>query len=233
MTRLSMKDMDAPLRAACEAAGGRRKLARALGLHTTGMNWRTTPKHHLFAVAKLSGIDAEVLRPDLKDYIDAEGRRRWMAKARDRFSLARAAVPVAPGPQGALDAASVDILISLVAAKLTSEETGIPLAKIFVGQTREAMTARTRAMGLALVAGRAAASTIGRFYGVTRQAVDNAGERWIRARDGDHPEDLLDPAEYGPGKVEERGRVRPAKTGDAGLQAAEARFRAAIEGEAA
>ncbi len=58
------------------------------------------------------------------------------------------------------------------------------------------------------------------MYDCSRQNVDNACNRYLRARDGDDPDDVDDD-----GKVVERGRLRAAKLEpDAALWAAEQKF---------
>ena len=49
-----------------ERAGGITALARALGIHhTSPREWRRVPAERVFAVAKIIGVPASELRPDL------------------------------------------------------------------------------------------------------------------------------------------------------------------------
>jgi Bacterial toxin YdaS len=59
-------DIDPGKRAAIEAAGGYRELARALGLsHTSVIRWDMIPINYLFQVEEITGIPRERLRPDI------------------------------------------------------------------------------------------------------------------------------------------------------------------------
>ena len=57
---------DLPLQRVCRHLGSATALARALGLTKSAVQqWHRIPAHHVPAVAKLTGIDAHKLRPDL------------------------------------------------------------------------------------------------------------------------------------------------------------------------
>jgi DNA-binding transcriptional regulator YdaS (Cro superfamily) len=57
---------DTGLLLAIEAAGGIRPLARKLGIdHTSILQWKQIPATRLIAVEAATGVDREILRPDL------------------------------------------------------------------------------------------------------------------------------------------------------------------------
>ena len=59
-------EMDPGKRAAVEAVGGIRELARRIGLsHTSVIRWDTIPVEHLFLIEEVTHIPREVLRPDI------------------------------------------------------------------------------------------------------------------------------------------------------------------------
>lgn len=218
---------DEGLRAAVEAAGGRRALARALGLKHR-MDWCTVPQDRVFQVAEATRLDPVRIRPDLEAFIRDERRRRRLAQVRDQFSLVRAAAGAEPrDAHWSLEEGMLDMLTTFAAVRFAAIERAIPSADVFTGRTPEARAARAWAMALALVVGRARATNIGGVFGVSRQNVDNASERYLRARDGDDPDDFL--AGGDAPRVIERGRVRRAKAATDDLWAAEARFRAQLE----
>jgi hypothetical protein len=99
------------------------------------------------------------------------------------------------------------------------------------GKSRVDEAARALAMGLALVAGRARATNIAGVLGVSRQNVDNAAERYLRARDGDDPEDFIGGGNTdGRGeRVFEAGRLRLARAADPHLWALQRRYEAFVE----
>jgi hypothetical protein len=62
-------------RLAIEASGGHKKLAQQIGLTAQAIYvWEVVPEWHLTEVARISGISAHVLRPDL-DALKPEHRR--------------------------------------------------------------------------------------------------------------------------------------------------------------
>lgn len=61
-----METMDPGKRAAVEAAGGIRELARRIGLsHTSVIRWDMIPVEHLFRVEEVTRVAREKLRPDI------------------------------------------------------------------------------------------------------------------------------------------------------------------------
>lgn len=59
-------DRDSALILAIKAAGGPRKLAKKLGIHSQAISqWKKVPPRRVIAVEKESGIPRHVLRPDL------------------------------------------------------------------------------------------------------------------------------------------------------------------------
>lgn len=218
---------DPGLIAALDAAGGVRPLARAIGLrHQSVAKWETVPQDRLMAVAEATRQAAEILRPDLEDWILAEKVRRRMAASKQHYSLVRAAVGVGEVPKADADTLMMEMLIAHAAARFAARERDLAFAHVLVGRRRPEMGARAWAMALAHVAGRCSSSAIGVFYGTSRQNVDNASERYLRARDGDDPDDFLAGE-----RVIERGRLRAAKTAATDLWAAEARFTALLQGQ--
>lgn len=225
---------DPGLARAIAAKGGLRPLARALGLAQASLQkWPAVPQGRVFAVARATGILPEILRPDLEDWIREERGRQRLAAARERFSLAKAAViPFADPPPSLIDQLTIDLWVSMAAVRFVAGERAVAIGAVIGGRSRFEMGARAWAMGLAHVAGRASSTAIGAFFGTSRQNVDNASERYLRARDGDDPEDFV-AGQDGKARVLERGRYRPAKTAALDLWAAEARFSALIEGDPA
>lgn len=212
------------------AAGGPAALARLIGISRQALwRWTQVPADRLWQVADATGVAPEQLRPDLVDEILEERRRRRMAVARERHSLIAAAVPRTGGAVSPEDQETLDILATLAAARFVAAERNLALAAVLLGREREAAGARAWAMALALVVARGRATTIGGFFGTSRQNVDNAAERYMRARDGDDPDDFLDAGLSG-GRVIERGRIRKAKAADGAWWEAERRFAAVIGG---
>jgi hypothetical protein len=226
--------MDAGMKAAVRAAGGVRPLSRLLGIsHTAVLKMATCPQARLFDMAAKTGLDPIDIRPDLDGWIYGERSRRRMAVAREYHAVIRAAVGKVPAENRSLDDGERDILVALAAARFAAQERGLPLATVMAGRRKVEAGARAWGMALALVVGRARATTIGVMFGTSRQNVDNASERYLRARDGDDPGDFL-AGDWpdGRARVIERGRIRKAKIGGSvDFWAAEARFRALIEGE--
>jgi DNA-binding transcriptional regulator YdaS (Cro superfamily) len=63
---VNMESMDPGKRAAVEAVGGIRELARRIGLsHTSVIRWDTIPVEHLFLIEEVTNISREILRPDI------------------------------------------------------------------------------------------------------------------------------------------------------------------------
>ncbi len=59
-------EMDPGKRAAVQAAGGIRELARRIGLsHSSVVRWDMIPIEHLFRVEEVTRVDRRVLRPDI------------------------------------------------------------------------------------------------------------------------------------------------------------------------
>lgn len=222
---------DAGWQRAVEAAGGIRALARAVGVQRQAVqNWLRVPQDRVFQVARLTGLAPALLRPDLADWIVQErGRQRWEA-ARETFSLVRAAVPIAlPAGRASLDQLSVDLLTTLAAVRFVAGERELAIGLVIAGRRRPEMGARSWAMGLAHVGAGASSTVVGGFFGTSRQNIDNAAERYLRARDGDDPDDFI-LGNDGRERVIERGRLRPAKAAALDLWAAETRFKALLEG---
>ncbi|MNV63794.1 hypothetical protein D3C71_1564020 [compost metagenome] len=126
----------------------------------------------------------------------------------------------------------LDLGLVVAAVKFAAVERGLASVAVISarggqgGAPTPEQSARALAMGLAVTVGRVSAETVAGVMGVSRQAVDNAAERYLRARDGDDAEDLDG------GRVMERGRLRRAKSADEGLWAAERRFLQQLAGEA-
>ena len=58
--------MDSGLKAALEAAGSMRALARALGIsHQAVIQWTRIPTERIIEVERVTGVDRKRLRPDL------------------------------------------------------------------------------------------------------------------------------------------------------------------------
>jgi hypothetical protein len=123
----------------------------------------------------------------------------------------------------------VDLLIALAACRFVADRRRLGMAQVLAGEARHHAGSRALAMALAHTVGRASSETVARLYGCSRQNVDNASERFLRARDGDDPDDFVD----GAAKVIERGRLRRAKVADQALWALERDFAAIIAGEPA
>lgn len=231
---------DAGTLRALEKAGGVRKLARLLKVHPSSVGgWRRVPRDRLFEVAAATGLDPEAIRPDLKDVIEAERKRRWFERARERFAVTSGlgGGTAVVRSQDKPDPRSLDLLdLGLVTAALrfAAEDRGLTVRAVIGAPTGGAggtpspeQSARSLGMALAVVVGRVNAETVAAVVGVTRQAVDNACARYLRARDGDDPDDVED------GKVIERGRPRAAKGASDTVWEAERRFVARLAGDAA
>jgi len=230
MTRLA--DCDPGLRAAIAAAGGRSALMRAIGMRAKNHRWRTTPQRWLFAVAEATGLDPAMLRPDLAAWIGVErARLARIAGGEDAFGLAFVARRAGSRQIGfSLDAEMTDLWAVMAAARFAAFERRLRIKQLFTGETRAEQSARAWAMALAHVVGRASHTHVGAAFGVSRQNVQNAAERYIRARDGDDPDDFVQGLAGGAPRVVEASRLRGVKTADETLWQAEQRFRAQLEG---
>lgn len=220
---------DAGLALALAAAGGQRPLARRTGLALGKIqHWTRVPQPHLLHVARATGLEPEELRPDLAAWIERERMRRIMLRARERFAIAAAAAAGSSELPG--EAEMLGLLHTLAAARFASQARGVQFERILFGPNRPEESARAYAMALAVNVARVSSTAVAGVYGCSRQNVDNASLRYLRARDGDD----LDDAEIGDdgaARVIERGRLRRAKEGgDAALWQAEQRFAAVIEG---
>lgn len=227
---------------AVEKAGGLLALARGLNaVPSTVSRWNRAPRERLFAIAKVAGVEPEQVRPDLADWIKAERHRDWLERARSRFAIRSGFVGASATVRrerdhAAPDAQTMDLLdlgLITAAVRFVAAERGLTPGAIMGaarggagGSPTPQQSARSWAMALAVVAGRVNSETVAGLMGVTRQAVDNAAERYLRAREGDDADD----AEAG--KVMERGRARRIKAADPALWDAERRFVAQLAGEA-
>jgi hypothetical protein len=206
-------------------------IGRAAGVRKQSVTeWRRVPREHVFAVAAAAGVEPEELRPDLAAWVEAERERKWMERARERFAIST-------GMQGGTatvrsierpDPRTLDLLdlgLVMAALRFVARERRLKVPAILaapIGGTMKRtpeQSARSWAAALAVVVGRVNSETVAGVVGLTRQAVDNATERYLRRRDGDDPE-LID-AE---GWVWERGRRRVPKQGDPEAWAAQRRF---------
>jgi len=210
---------------------GVRPLARKIGLCAgTVSGWRRVPRARLFDVASAAGCEPEQARPDLKDWIEAERQRKWFERARSRFAIrsgmgdgtATVRSVDRPDPQ-TMDLLDLGLIVA--ALRFSAEERTLTVRQVLSaaaggagGTPTPEQSARSFGMALAVVVGRVNSETVAGLVGVSRQAVDNAAERYLRARDGDDPEIIE------AGRVIERGRARAAKTASADVWAAERRF---------
>lgn len=228
-----MSERDEGYRLVLQTVGGLNKLADRLGIKRQSMDWRSVPQKRLFEVAELSGLDPARIRPDLADWIVEERKRARMTLARERFGLAIAILT--PDPRAAArrmtDEISLDIMVAIAACRFVASERKVSFAAVMAGVGKEDQAARALAMALAHVVGRARSSNVGAMFGTTRQNVDNASERYLRARDGDDPDDVIGEGADGKARVIERGRVRRAKDAAEELWDLETRFAAALAGE--
>ena len=66
MELMVTKIKDAGVRAAVQAAGGFHALGRSLGIsHEAIRQWQRVPDRRIIQVEKVTGVDREILRPDL------------------------------------------------------------------------------------------------------------------------------------------------------------------------
>lgn len=241
------KGREAGLVLAIDGARGVRPLARGVGRPPSCVSrWRKVPRELVFKAAAASGVAAEEIRPDLADWIKAEREREWMERARARFAIRsgfatpsgeRATAKVKSArDHAAPDGRTMDLLdLGLITAamRFVASERGLTVRAIIGaarggagGSPTPEQSARSWAMALAVNVGRVNSETVAGLMGVTRQAVDNAAERYLRARDGDDVE------EAEAGKVMERGRARRIKEADPALWDAERRFVGQLAGDA-
>lgn len=225
---------DQGVKLALAGAGGVRPLARKLDLPASRVcRWPTVPKELLFKVERLSGVDAEVIRPDLAEWIDAERHRSWMQRARQRLGFTGMEGATAKTRRAESDAAVMDLLdLGIVTAgvRFVAQEKGLTSHAIMAakggngGAPTPEQSARSLAMGLVVTVGRVNSEVVASIMGGTRQAVDNAAERYLRTRDGDDAEDQEG------GMVLERGRLRRAKVASDDLWQLQNAFVASLGG---
>lgn len=236
------KGRDQGLVLAIDGARGVRPLARGVGRPASCVSrWRKVPRDLVFKVAAVSGVAAEDIRPDLAGWIKAERERDWMERARARFAIRTGfeggtAKVKSARDHAAPDGRTMDLLdLGLITAamRFVAAERGLTVQAIIGaarggagGSPTPEQSARSWAMALAVNVGRVNSETVAGLMGVSRQAVDNAAERYLRARDGDDVEEAED------GKVIERGRARRVKEADPALWDAERRFVGQLAGEA-
>lgn len=216
-----LETRDQGLARAIEGAGGVRALARALGLSPSSVcRWEVAPKDLLFKIEKASGVDAAEVRPDLADWIEAERHRNWMAAARKKMGLSELEGAKATARRANSDAAVMDMIdlgLVVAAVRFVGQRRGLDPHAIITakggagGAPTPEQSARSLAMGLVVTVGRVSSETVAAVMGGTRQAVDNAAERYLRSRDGDDADDMMN------GRVIERGRLRRAKAADESL----------------
>lgn len=220
MTSTAMASQDPGLRAALAAAGGLRALARRLGVrHGAVQKWGRIPRERVMSVAAATGLAAEALRPDLVDWFYVQAVKQVAAEVENRWR------------EPTVDEGLLDVWAAVAAALFVSRERRLASDRVFRGRRREEEEARALAMGLALVVGRARATCIAGVFGCSRQNVTNAAERYLRARDGDDPDDYIGGADVdGKARVLEVGRLRLAKTADPDLWALQQRFEAFLAG---
>lgn len=193
--------------------------------------WRRVPRELVPAAARASGLRPEEVRPDLAAVFQAERLEAMRARAIERFALSsglgegrvRIARGAPPKP-AVVETELLDLGLVMAAMRFAAEECGLSTAAVIGarasngGAATPEQSARARGAALAVVACRVSSAFVAGLLNVSRQAVDNAAERYLRARDGDDPELVED------GYVIERGRRRLAKAADADLWSAEARF---------
>lgn len=227
-------DMDEPLREAVRRSGGRAPFFRRLGLKARP-HWRTTPAERVFEVAKISGLQPAHLRPDLADWLAAESERRAQAEAGPGLTLPDLAESLADRWDGpSLDAGLTDLWATFASVMFVARERRLKVQAVCYGKGAAAEAARTYAMALAHVVGRASSTNVANVFGCARQNVDNASERYLRSRDGDDPEDHIK-GQFSDGRprVLEIGsnRLRLAKGADPALWDAQQRFETFLRGE--
>lgn len=192
---------------------------------------RRIPRGRLFEFAAAFGIDPLEARPDLAEWIEAERARRASADAA-LPELGQAVERRWDAP--AIEAGLVDLWTALAAILFVSRQRDILVQLVYRGKGRQSEAARAYAMALAKVVGRASSTHIAGVFRCSRQNVDNAAERYLRARDGDDPEDYIKgqfPDQIP--RVWEVGtnRLRPAKVAQDGLWEEERQFEALLTGQ--
>lgn len=231
---VGLAQMDAPLRQAIACFGSVTAFFRAVGAPGRP-DWRRVPQSRVFDVARLTGIAPQVLRPDLAAWIAEEALRRERAAAAGVDSLqalGRAVEHRWDGPD--IEEGLVDLWASLASVHFVARKRGLKAQQVYAGRTAGEEAARAYAMALAKVVGRARSTHIANVFQCSRQNVDNAAERYLRARDGDDPEDFIRrqfpdgaPRVYEPGS----NRLRRAKAATAGLWEDQVAFERFLTGE--
>lgn len=231
-----LREMDDGLQLAVNAAGGVRRLAKRLGLRTPGIPWRSVPQDRVFEVSAALMLPPATLRPDLKDWIDQELARRTLATAEGGANLGQlgGAIGQQQDPRLGVDADVVDFWAAIASALFVARLRGMKIDQVYSGEKRHEQAARAYAMALAKVVGRGRSYTIAAVFDCSRQNVDNATERYLRAREGDDPDDYLT-GQFPDGapRVLERGsnRLRHAKEACPELWDAEDQFAAFVAGD--
>jgi hypothetical protein len=229
-----------PAFAAVLEKAGLRGVARAANRSPGSVaKWRRVPRELVADVARGCGLRPEDVRPDLAAVFQAERLEQMRARAIERFALssgmAVGTAKVTRQVGGEAATVSMDLLdlgLVMAAMRFAAEECGLSVAAVIGarpgagGAATPELSARARGAAQAVVVCRVSSAFVASLLNVSRQAVDNAAERYLRARDGDDPETVED------GHVIERGRRRLAKMPDDALWAAEARFLARLEGAA-
>ena len=225
---------------AIRKAGGVGQLARLAGVSKPSVSkWNTVPRERAPAIAAALGLKPEQIRPDLTAFYEAEREQAWLERARARFAIAsglpedaRATLKAGPGrpDPGTMDLLDLGLIVA--ALRFSAEAAGLHVRAVMGapaggagGSPTPEQTARSRGMALAVVVGRVNSETVAGVVGVSRQAVDNATERYLRQRDGDDPETVEN------GQIIERGRPRAAKGADETVWDAERRFVRRLAGE--
>ncbi|WP_303831434.1 transcriptional regulator [Asticcacaulis taihuensis] len=210
--------------AAVRAAGGHRALARKLGISQASVSgWRQVPEDRVFEIERVTGVPAERLRPDLVSSIRITRQGQMLAKARERSGL----IGFSARAQGARTGGKkpfdiFDLGIVAAAVRFAASARDLHGPAVMHGEGPEERSARAYGMALAHVVGRVSSTVVAQVLGSTRQNVENAAERYLRARDGDDPDDVQ--GSWEAGYVIERGRRRRPKSGDEQLWADEQRF---------
>lgn len=220
---------DVGLQLALKAAGGVRPLGRVAGVsHVAVLKWRRIPRDRVLTVAGGLQLEALTLRPDLADWL-------WVqqsALAEDGVSLVTIADEIDERWHGpSIDEGLLDLWATMASILFVARDKGLAVDRVCRGRRREEEAVRALAMGMALVVGRARPTNIAGVFGVTRQNVTNAAERYIRARDGDDPEDYIGGADTdGRQRVLEGSRLRIAKGADPDMWGMQQRFEAFLAG---
>ena len=229
-------DINTGLAKAVRACGSRHALADKLGInHSAVGKWRQVPEQRLAAVAAATGIAAEDLRPDLATRLRLDRQQQALNRARERFSLAGATAKVKSPSQPRATAVDLfDLGLIVAGQQFAARSRGFTTSQVMGADMHGQAVKSARAYGfaLAMVVGRVSSTLIANVLGTSRQNVENASERYLRARDGDEAADWDDPA-FDPsmeGHVIERGRRRPRKSPSEQLWAAEAEFLNWLEG---